>query len=91
MGTKQIKPINNSSRFQSRSTFEELTRSRPEKRLTAGKRRTGGRNNRGEITSWFRGGGHKRRYRDIDFKRDKHGVPGKIATIEYWIAMTLWS
>ena len=83
MGTKQIKPINNSSRFQSRSTFEELTRRRPEKRLTAGKKRTGGRNNRGQLTSWFRGGGHKRRYRAIDFRRDKHGVPATVATIEY--------
>jgi large subunit ribosomal protein L2 len=83
MGTKQIKPINSSSRFQSRSTFEELTRSRPEKRLTAGKKRTGGRNNRGHLTSWWRGGGHKRRYRTIDFRREKHGVPGTVATIEY--------
>jgi large subunit ribosomal protein L2 len=83
MGTKQIKPINSSSRFQSRSTFEEVTRSRPEKRLTAGKKRTGGRNNRGQLTSWWRGGGHKRRYRTIDFRREKHGVPGTVATIEY--------
>ena len=83
MGTKQIKPINNSSRFQSRSTFEELTRSRPEKRLTAGKKRTGGRNNTGHLTSWWRGGGHKRRYRTIDFRREKHGVPATVATIEY--------
>jgi large subunit ribosomal protein L2 len=83
MGTKQIKPINSSSRFQSRSTFEEVTRSRPEKRLTAGKKRTGGRNNRGQLTSWWRGGGHKRRYRTIDFRREKHGVPATVATIEY--------
>jgi len=83
MGTKQIKPINNSSRFQSRSTFDELTRSRPEKRLTAGKKRTGGRNNTGHLTSWWRGGGHKRRYRTIDFRREKHGIPATVATIEY--------
>jgi large subunit ribosomal protein L2 len=83
MGTRQIKPINSSSRFQSRSTFDELTRSRPEKRLTAGKKRTGGRNNRGHLTSWWRGGGHKRRYRTIDFRREKHGIPATVATIEY--------
>ncbi len=83
MGTKQIKPVNNSSRFQTRSTFDELTRSRPEKRLTRGKKRTGGRNNRGQLTSWWRGGGHKRRYRAVDFRRDKHGIPATVATIEY--------
>jgi large subunit ribosomal protein L2 len=83
MGIRQIRPINASSRFQSYPDFAEITAERPVKALTKGKGRTGGRNNRGQITSWFRGGGHKRRYRQIDFRRDKHGVPGKVATIEY--------
>jgi large subunit ribosomal protein L2 len=83
MPIKQRKPINSSSRFQTHLTFEEITRSEPEKSLTKGKTRTGGRNNRGQLTSWWRGGGHKKRYRTIDFRRDKHGVPAKVATIEY--------
>src|SRR3954471_20643367 len=83
MPTKQRKPINSSSRFQTHLTFEELTRKKPEKALTRGKHKTGGGNNQGQLTSWWRGGGHKRRYRVIDFKRDKHGVPAKVATIEY--------
>jgi large subunit ribosomal protein L2 len=83
MPIKQRKPINSSSRFQTHLTFEEITRAEPEKALTKGKSKTGGRNNRGQLTSWWRGGGHKRRYRTIDFRRDKHGVPAKVATVEY--------
>src|SRR4028119_2367426 len=83
MPIKERKPINASSRFQTHLTFEELTRTRPHKALTEGKHSTGGRNNKGHLTSWWRGGGHKRKYRIIDFKRDKHGVPAKVATIEY--------
>jgi large subunit ribosomal protein L2 len=83
MGIKQIRPINSSSRFQTFPTFEEITADRPLKSLTRGKSGTGGRNNRGQLTSWFRGGGHKRRYREIDFRRDKRGIPGKVAAIEY--------
>ncbi len=83
MPIKQRKPINSSSRFQTHLTFEEITRAEPEKSLTRGKQRTGGRNNTGQLTSWWRGGGHKKRYRVIDFKRDKHGVPAKVATVEY--------
>jgi large subunit ribosomal protein L2 len=83
MPIKQRKPINSSSRFQTHLTFEEVTRAEPEKSLTRGKQRTGGRNNTGQLTSWWRGGGHKKRYRVIDFKRDKHGVPAKVATVEY--------
>jgi len=64
-------------------TFEELTKKRPEKSLTAPKRRTGGRNSKGHTTVWFRGGGHKRRYRMVDFRRDKRGVPATVAAIEY--------
>ena len=65
------------------STFEELTRDRPHKPLTKGRKRISGRNNKGRITVRFRGGGKKRRYRMIDFQRDKHGVPAKVASIEY--------
>ncbi|HEY4576017.1 MAG TPA: 50S ribosomal protein L2 [Thermoanaerobaculia bacterium] len=83
MPTKQRKPINSSSRFQTHLTFDELTRKSPEKSLTKGKHSSGGRNNSGQLTSWWRGGGHKKRYRVIDFKRDKHGVPAKVATVEY--------
>jgi large subunit ribosomal protein L2 len=83
MGIRRLRPTNSSSRFQEYATFENLTSATPNKALTSGKKASGGRNNRGEITSWFRGGGHKRRYRAIDFKRDKHGVPAVVATIEY--------
>jgi large subunit ribosomal protein L2 len=83
MPTKQRKPVNSSSRFQTYLTFDEITRDQPEKALTKGKSSSGGRNNGGQLTSWWRGGGHKRRYRTIDFKRQKHGVPAKVATIEY--------
>ena len=65
------------------SSFEEITRSTPEPSLLEPLRRTGGRSNTGQITAWQRGGGHKRRYRTIDFKRDKRDVPAKVATIEY--------
>ena len=65
------------------STFEEITKDHPEKSLTVPLKSTGGRNNQGRITVRFRGGGHKRRYRIIDFKRDKWGVPAKVAAIEY--------
>jgi large subunit ribosomal protein L2 len=83
MGIKQIRPINSSSRFQTYSTFEEVTADRPQKRLTRGKLSTGGRNNSGQLTSWWRGGGHKRRYREIDFRRDKRGIEATVASIEY--------
>ena len=65
------------------SGFDEVTRSKPEKSLTSSVKKTGGRNNKGQLTSWWRGGGHKKRYRVIDFKRDKHGIPAKVASIEY--------
>ncbi|MGD2113662.1 MAG: 50S ribosomal protein L2 [Acidobacteriota bacterium] len=83
MAIKHKKPTNPASRAQTYSTYEELTRNRPHKPLTEGKRRIGGRNNQGEQTIWFRGGGHKRRYRKIDFKRDKRDVPAQVASIEY--------
>ena len=83
MGIKQIKPTNPASRFQTYSDFEEITRDRPEKSLTTGKKSSGGRNNSGRQTIWHRGGGHKRRYRKIDFKRDKQGIPARVVAIEY--------
>ncbi len=83
MGIKQYKPTNPASRGQSVSTFEELTTARPYKPLTQGKKRIGGRNNKGRITVRFRGRGHKRRYRIVDFRRDKRGVPARVATVEY--------
>ncbi len=83
MGIKQIKPTNPASRNQTYSGFEEITRATPHKPLTKGKKQSGGRNNQGEQTIWFRGGGHKRRYRKIDFRRDKRDVPATVASIEY--------
>jgi len=66
------------------SSFEEVTRGKPERSLTGGRvNKSGGRNAKGRVTIWHRGGGHKRRYRKIDFKRDKHDVPAKVASIEY--------
>ena len=83
MGIRKFKPTTPSRRFMSGSDFAEVTKDKPEKSLLAKRTRTGGRNNRGRITMRHRGGGHKRRYRIIDFKRDKIGVPGKVAAIEY--------
>ena len=83
MGTKKFNPTTPSRRFMSTSDFSEVTADGPEKSLVKATKRTGGRNNRGRITSRHRGGGHKKRYRVIDFKRDKQGVPGKVATVEY--------
>ena len=65
------------------SDFAEITKSTPLKSLTSSIKKSGGRNNRGRVTSFHRGGGHKRAWRRIDFKRDKHGIPGRVATIEY--------
>jgi len=83
MGVKNLKPVTPGSRFASRSDFSEITTNRPEKSLTVALRKKGGRNNTGRITVRRRGGGHKRRYRIIDYKRDKYGINGKVATIEY--------
>jgi large subunit ribosomal protein L2 len=83
MGVRQFKPTSPGRRFMSVSDFEEITRSEPEKSLLAPVHRTGGRNNYGRITTRHQGGGHKRRYRIIDFKRLKDGVPAKVASIEY--------
>ena len=83
MGIKKYKPTTNGRRGMSTLTNEELTASRPEKSLTVSKAKTGGRNNQGRMTVQHIGGGAKRKYRLIDFKRNKFGVTGKVATIEY--------
>lgn len=83
MGIKQFKPTTPTRRYHTVSTFEEITKTAPEKRLLKPTKRTGGRNAQGRITMRHQGGGHKRQYRTIDFKRDKIGVPGKCAAVEY--------
>src|SRR5438034_4285903 len=83
MALRKFKPTSPGRRFMTVSTFEEVTRSKPEKSLTEPVKKTGGRNNYGRITTRHQGGGHKRRYRVIDFKRRKDGVPAKVAAIEY--------
>jgi large subunit ribosomal protein L2 len=83
MPIKEVKPTSPGRRAQSYPTFEEITATKPEKSLVKAKPSTGGRNNLGRITCRFRGGGHKRQYRVIDFRRDKLEVPAKVATIEY--------
>ena len=83
MGIRNLKPVTPGSRFASRSDFADLTTKKPEKKLTVALRKKAGRNNTGRIMVRRRGGGHKRRYRIIDYKRNKFGVEGKVATIEY--------
>jgi len=83
MPVKSFKPTSAGRRFQTSMTFSEITADRPEKSLVTPKRRTGGRNSSGQITSRFMGGGHKRQYRIIDFRREKMDVPASVASIEY--------
>lgn len=83
MGIRKLKPTSPGRRFQTVSTFEEITKTTPEKSLTVGLNKKSGRNNYGRVTSRRRGGGNKRKYRIIDFKRDKFGVPAKVTAIEY--------
>ena len=83
MAVKKVKPTSPGRRFQSFADFEEVTKTTPEKSLVRILKKTGGRNVNGRITSRWRGGGHKRNYRIIDFKRDKIGVPATVAAIEY--------
>ena len=83
MALKKYKPTSPGRRFMSVSTFEEVTKTTPERSLTEPLKKKGGRNNTGRITTRHQGGGHKRRYRVIDFKRTKDGVPAKVAAIEY--------
>jgi large subunit ribosomal protein L2 len=83
MGIKHFKPTSPGRRQMTVSTFEEITTDQPEKSLTTKLVKKAGRNNQGRITTRHQGGGHKRKYRMIDFKRNKDGIPGKVATIEY--------
>lgn len=83
MGIRKLKPVTPSTRFYSISTFEEVTKTVPEKSLVQPNKKSGGRNNLGRITSRHRGGGHKRMYRVVDFKRERYGVEAKVAAIEY--------
>ncbi len=83
MGIKSSNPTSPGRRFQTTSTFEEITRKKPEKSLLRPLNKKGGRNSNGRMTSRHRGGGHKRAYRLIDFKRDKDGIPAKVAAVEY--------
>jgi large subunit ribosomal protein L2 len=83
MPIRSYKPTSAGRRFQTVQTFDEITASTPHKPLIETLERSGGRNNRGQLTSWWRGGGHKRNYRIIDFKRDKFNIPGKVSTVEY--------
>lgn len=83
MALKQYNPTSPGRRFMTTLDFTDLTPKRPERALTEALRKTGGRNNKGRVTIWFRGGGHKRRYRTIDFRRDKANVPARVAALEY--------
>jgi large subunit ribosomal protein L2 len=83
MAVKKRKPTSAGRRFQTVSDFAEITDSKPEKSLVAKKSKTGGRNTNGRVTSRHRGGGHKQRYRVIDFRRDKDGIPARVASIQY--------
>ncbi len=83
MGIKSYRPYTETRRYQTGLTFDEITTSKPHKPLLEKKDRISGRNNLGQITIWHRGGGHKRHYRIIDFKRDKIGIPARVATVEY--------
>ncbi|MBI5178502.1 MAG: 50S ribosomal protein L2 [Nitrospinae bacterium] len=83
MPVKTVKPTSPGRRFYTVGTFEEITKDTPEKSLTKGKRRTSGRNNNGRVTVRFRGGGHKRKLRLVDFKRDKDGINATVTSVEY--------
>lgn len=83
MAIKSHKPTSPGKRFQKSSTFDEITKKTPEKSLIVSLKKSGGRNSNGRVTVRFRGGGHKRRYRIIDFKRNKDGIPARVASIEY--------
>ena len=83
MPVRKLKPVTPSQRFRIVNGFDAITTDKPEKSLLTTKKRTGGRNNHGKMTSKYRGGGHKRRYRIIDFKRDKFDIPAKVSAIEY--------
>src|SRR5271154_6019894 len=83
MGLKSFNPYTASRRFITVLDKSHITKEKPEKALLEPKKRSGGRNNQGEIVIWHRGGGHKKQYRQVDFRREKIGVPAKVASIEY--------
>mgnify|MGYP001793208572 CR=1 FL=1 len=83
MALKEFRPLTPTQRFKSLPAFEEITKGRPEKSLLQPKNRSGGRNNRGRLTSRHIGGGHKHKYRKVDFKRSKRGVAAEVIGIEY--------
>ncbi len=83
MGVKKLNPVTPGQRHKIKNTFDTLTAEKPEKSLLAPMKKSGGRNNSGKMTMRYMGGGHKRRYRVIDFKRDKDGIPATVKTIEY--------
>src|SRR3954465_669143 len=83
MPIRKYNPTSPGTRFQTVQVFDEITTDEPHKPLVEPLHRSGGRNNQGTLTSWWRGGGHKRMYRIIDFKRDKRDIPAKVSTIEY--------
>ncbi|GAB5401246.1 MAG: 50S ribosomal protein L2 [Aureisphaera sp.] len=83
MSVRKLKPITPGQRFRVVNGFDAITTDKPEKSLLAPKKRSGGRNSQGKMTMRYKGGGHKRRYRIIDFKRNKHGIPATVASIEY--------
>src|SRR6059058_4243037 len=83
MPIRKFNPTSPGQRFQTVQVFDEITTSEPHKPLVEPMHSTGGRNNQGHLTSWWRGAGHKRMYRIIDFKRDKRDIPAKVSTVEY--------
>lgn len=83
MAIKKFRPVTPSQRFRTVPMFDEITSTIPEKSLLRPMRKSGGRNNKGRVTVWHRGGGHKRQYRVIDFRRNKHDIPARVASIEY--------
>src|SRR2546427_10126818 len=83
MGIRQFKPVTSATRFRSVSDFAEVTKAEPERALVEPLTKTGGRNNKGHITARWRGGGHKRRYRRIDFRRGKVGIPARVTALGY--------
>jgi large subunit ribosomal protein L2 len=83
MAIKKFRPLTPSLRYKTVSDFSDLTKKEPEKSLLEPKKRTGGRDNKGHISSWHRGGGHRKRYRIVDFRRDKRGIPARVDAIEY--------
>ena len=83
MPVKKFNPVTPTLRFKTVADFSDLTRTEPEKSLVEPLRSTGGRNNHGRVTARYKGGGHKRAYRRIDFKRDKDGIPAKVVSLEY--------